>query len=422
MKEPYSESAEMAVLGGILIDDKAIAKVKALLEPGDFFHNGHKHIYSAMLDVYEDGKPVDVITVGDRLKEQNKLGIAGGLSYLSEMGDNTGSSANIEHHAKIVKEKATLREYVAKANEIAKQAMEPGVKPEDLPTRLSISLPQPVQVNQASAVIKQLNQNIKAGYPGIYPGYDVLARTIRKIVPGHLWIIGGYTSTGKSAVLVDLICRLYRKTMDNPGIAIFSTEMSAEQYLVRCLSNLTKIPGWAITENKVKTDQAAELVKAQVFLSERNLYIYDRLYRIEDIERTARNLKENMELDIIAIDYLQNLWGDGSIYERMSKLAPVLQYLAKELDVTIIALSQVSNQHQREKGAGGVYGFKGAGEIAASADLAIELERDPVVKEKLYFKVSKNRHGRPGEGVLEYVHGFVRFKEIVDEGADREGM
>jgi replicative DNA helicase len=309
-----------------------------------------------------------------------------------------------------VKDKAILRGIIGNARKIAIQASEPNANPDNIPTRLSIEVSRDVEINQVSTVIHNLNRNIEDGYPGIRPGYDVLSRTIRKISPGHLWIIGGYTSTGKSAILVDLICRIYR-SIDNPGIAIFSTEMSCEQYLLRMLSNQTAIPTWAITENKMNPQQTEKLIQAQIFFSKRNLYLYDRLYKIEDIERMARMLKDR-GLDIIAIDYLQNMWGEGTIYEKMSRLSPILQFLAKDLQITIIALSQVSNQFQRDKGQGGVFGYKGAGEIAASADLGIEIERDKAIKERMIFKVSKNRHGRTGEGVLEYVNGFTRFEEI----------
>ena len=126
-------------------------------------------------------------------------------------------------------------------------------------------------------------------------------------------------------------------------------------------------------------------------------------------------IKEGPGLDILAIDYIQNLWGDGSIYERMSRLAPILQYLAKELQITIIALSQVSNQHARGD-TGGLINYKGAGEIAASADLGIELEREKDNKDRMKFIVKKNRHGRIAEGVLEYINDYTRLLEVKEDG------
>lgn len=414
IKEPWSEAAEKAVLGGVLCDQDAMKRIRPILEAGDFYKSDHGKIYQAMCAIHDAGADVDLVTLTTAMADSGQLHLVGGAGYLSSLSDDCASTANIEHHARIIKAKAALREVVTQARGIAIQATQPGARIEEIPTRLSIETPHDIGINQVSTAIKQLNKNIETGYPGLYPCYDLLARTIRKIQPGHLIIVGAYTSVGKTAWLVDFICRQYRHGLDNPGIAVFSTEMSCEQYVLRMLANHTKIPTWTITENRCTAEQTQDLIKAQVFFSQRNLYLYDRLYRIEDIERTARMIKSR-GLDILAIDYLQNLWGDGSIYERMSKLAPVLQYMAKDLQITIIALSQVSNQFQREKGAGGVFGYKGAGEIAASADLGIELERDPQAKERLIFKVSKNRHGRIGEGVLEYVNGYVRFHEVVED-------
>ena len=417
---PHSLEAEKAVIGGVFVDNEAIAAAMAILSHGDFYDTRHDKIFSAMVDVSEAGSACDMVTVCSRLDELGILAKIGGYVYLAELADSTPSAANIAHHARIVAEKATLRRIVEQAQEIIGMTSVSGVKPSDIPTQLSINVSAGAEINHVSTITKELNRNIERGYPGLPPCYDLLAKTIRKVSPGHLYIVGGYTSVGKSAWLVDFICRMYRHEFHNPGVAIFSTEMSCEQYLVRCLSNQTGIPGWHITENVMAEKQRELLAVAKDHFNSRNLYLYDKLYKIEDIERTARMIKDQKKLDIICIDYLQNLWGDGSIYERMSRLAPVLQYLAKELQVTVIALSQVSNQHVREKGSG-VFGFKGAGEIAASADLAIELERDPAIKERMVFKVSKNRHGRVNNGALEYVDGFTRLNEIKEQGADNFG-
>lgn len=414
LKEPHSIEAEKSVLGAILLDPTAVESLKGILDPDDFYHSAHKIIFSAALDVHESGSVVDTITLSTRINELEKSGVTGGITYLGELLDSCPSAANIEHYAKIIKDKATRRRVVSNAREIAIKATDPNQRLEEIPTRLSIEIPRGPETSDAASIIKQLQKNIAAGYPGLPTGYNILERTIRKVMPGHLWICGAYTSIGKTAFLVDFIRRQF-KNFTPPAVAIFSTEMSCEQYILRLISNMTKVPSWAITEKMIKPEQEAEVVRAQISLSKMPLHIYDKFYRIEDIERQARKLKEESGLEIMAIDYLQNIWGEGTIYDRMSRLAPVLQYLAKELEITIIALSQVNNEHAKDSKTD-LFGYKGAGEIAASADVGIELERDRVVKEKLVFRVKKNRHGRTGEGCLEYVAGYTRFREIVEEG------
>lgn len=412
---PHNLDAERAVLGGVMFDPESIVKIKPTLDVEDFYSHNHQRIYAAMLDVYEDGLDCDVVSIAVCLTNKNELAKIGGHVYLSTLCDTVPSAANIESHARIVKEKAILRRIMEQARAIIDQAVSPGVDIDQIPTRLSITSQKDISVKHISGIMQQLDKNINAGYPGLLPCYDILARTIRRTFPGHMWVVGAWTSVGKSAWLVDFICRTYRLTASNPGIAIFSTEMSSEQYLIRCLSNETMISGWRITENRLLPNQQDAVCEAKSSFNTRNLYIYDNLYRIEEIERAARMIKEGPGLDILAIDYIQNLWGDGSIYERMSRLAPILQYLAKELQITIIALSQVSNQHARGD-TGGLINYKGAGEIAASADLGIELEREKDNKDRMKFIVKKNRHGRIAEGVLEYINDYTRLLEVKEDG------
>jgi replicative DNA helicase len=411
---PHSVEAEQAALGGVLYDPESIVKIKGLLDIGDFYSQAHQRIYAAMLDVYEDGIDAGLVSVSVCLKDKGELEKIGGPVYLSTLCDTVPSSANIESHARIIKEKATLRRIIEQAQNIINKTNERGIKPEEIPTRLLIETSKPIEINHVSSVSKQLTKNIEAGYPGLFPCYNLLSKTIRKASPGHLWVVGAWTSVGKSAWLVDYICRTYRHSTINPGIAIFSTEMSSEQYLVRCLANETMLPGWKITDKFMTPEQQNQVEKARRDFNTKNLYIYDKLYRIEEIEHAARMIKEEKGLDIMAVDYLQNIWGEGSIYERMSRLSPILQYLSKELQVTVIALSQVSNQHARGE-SGGLINYKGAGEIAASADLGIELEREKDNKTRMRFIVKKNRHGMIGESVLEFTNEYTRLTEIIPE-------
>lgn len=417
---PHAEDAEMAVIGGIFYDPESFLSVKPILGVDDFYMRANQRIYAAMLDLYEDEINIDLVTVSERLKDKGELEKAGGPVYLSKIADSTPTAAHILSHAHIVREKTHTRRIVEEAQKIISSAMDPYVKPDEIPTRLAIDKGEKIEVNHVFSVTKKLNENIRNGYPGLFPGYNLLERTIRKVSPGHLWVVGGYTSVGKSAWLVDFVCRMYANSTGNPGIAIFSTEMSCEQYLIRCIGNMSGIPGWAITENSVvRHDQTDNLIRAQSHISSRNLYMYDSMYKIGDIESTARMLKEQRGLDIVAIDYLQNLWGEGTIYERMSRLAPILQYLAKDLQITIIALSQVSNQHVREKHME-LHGYKGAGEIAASADLGIELQKHPIEKDVMKFLVKKNRHGKLAEGALQYVNDYTKLVEVVQRMGEYE--
>lgn len=265
-----------------------------------------------------------------------------------------------------------------------------------------------VPIRHISGVLEALEQKIISGAEGIHPGYNLLAKTIRKITPGHMWVVGGYTSVGKSFFLNDLLCRLYRA--GNPGVAIFSTEMSSGQYALRMLANRTTYSTWVIEERKlVHKAQLQALKEAWDHLNTRNLYLYDDLYSFKKIEQTIEAIKHRKGLDLIAIDYIQNLQGKGSVYERMSALSPAIQAMSKRLEVCSIVLSQVSNEAAKEDLS--IIGYKGAGEIAAAADLGVWLQREEKEKENVRFMIRKNRHGMTGEGLLVYSENYTRFEE-----------
>lgn len=265
-----------------------------------------------------------------------------------------------------------------------------------------------VPIRHISGVLEALEQKIISGAEGIHPGYNLLAKTIRKITPGHMWVVGGYTSVGKSFFLNDLVCRLYRA--GNPGVAIFSTEMSSGQYALRMLANRTTYSTWVIEERKlVHKAQLQALKEAWDHFNTRNLYLYDDLYSFKKIEQTIEAIKHRSGLDVIAIDYIQNLQGKGSVYERMSALSPAIQAMSKRLEVCSIVLSQVSNEAAKEDLS--IIGYKGAGEIAAAADLGVWLQREEKEKENVRFMIRKNRHGMTGEGLLVYSENYTRFEE-----------
>ena len=209
---------------------------------------------------------------------------------------------------------------------------------------------------------------------------------------------------------MDLTARLYR--YGNPSIAIFSLEMSTHQYLLRLLANETKFPTWTIRENKIYSDvQDAILKNAYDHFQKKSLYIYDNLYNFNDIRREAANLKQK-DLDIVIIDYIQNVQCEGrTIYDRMSGLAASLFAMCKDLEITLIVLSQINNESAKDSD-NPVIGYKGAGEIAAAADVGIWLEKDKDTEHELFFRVRKNRDGKTAEGKLEYINDYTRFQEV----------
>lgn len=417
----HSIDAEHAVLGAVLLDfGKCLNSIREIIGEHDFYSSSSRLIFITFLNLTEESIPIDSLTVASRLQDDGTLQSAGGHVFIAALLDSCPSSANATHYAKIVKEKSVRRAIVAGAKDVSEAASERGGSTEDITKAAikkfqSIDIPRPVTTSTSADVLLDLERNIDAGVTGLDPCYELLGRTVRRIAPGRLYVAGGYTSVGKSFWAGDLISRLYRQ--GNPGIAVFSTEMSTQQYMLRFLSNDSEIPSYCIEDNlPLQIHQYNRLIAAKDRFRAANLYLYDNLYRYGDIEKTATKLKAKNGLDIVVIDYVQNLWVDGSsIYERMAKIAPQLLVMAKEMEVTVIVLSQVSNEAAKGE-ANGIIGFKGAGEIAAAADVAIWLERYKNDTNLLKVTVRKNRHGRVGHGYLRYAPDYTRLLDEDDRG------
>lgn len=417
--QPHDIDAEKSVLGSILIDFPSLISVEDEgISADDFYHTGHRFIFNAILDIKEAGSVADLVTVCSRLKDLRNLDSCGGISYLTELSNSTPSSATVKHYCKIVKEKSLRRQLLKKSFDLAAQSQDLSTSVLDIIGQyqrgLGIEEPRKAQNFDIGTAISGLQEKIEAGFPGILPPYEILQKTIRKFIPGTMIIIGAYTSIGKSAFAVDLVARLYR--VGNPAIAIFSVEMSTQQYILRILANETTFPTWMIRENRIVVSEIkmAHLANAYSHLKSRNLHIYDNLYNFSDIRRKAAELKIH-GLDIVIIDYVQNVICEGrTIYERMSWLSTQIFAMAKDLDVTVIALSQINNESARDSD-NPVIGYKGAGEIAAAADVGIMLEKHPDMDDHLKIRVRKNRDGRTMDGVFKFAHDYTRLVEVVEE-------
>jgi len=243
---------------------------------------------------------------------------------------------------------------------------------------------------------------------GIDPGFSFLQKSIRALIPSHLWVVGGYTSHGKTALAVELIRRI-TKTSPESNVVVFSLEMSAASYILRLASNITRIPSLSILHGDHIDSVQQRIEDALEQISKIHVIIYDDLYEFQKISQQAQDIKNTIGVDVLFIDYIQNMAGQGGIYERMSTLAPQLQALAKELDCTIVALSQVSNEAINEDLKS--INYKGAGEIAAACDLGLWLEKDRKDDTILRVAIRKNRHGPLGKAILRFKDNFTWLQE-----------
>jgi hypothetical protein len=252
----------------------------------------------------------------------------------------------------------------------------------------------------------RINLNKQHHKIGEQTGFKFLDRAIYGLVKTFLYIIGAYTSVGKTALLTQLTVNLLK---DNPSIriAVFSTEMAAEHILLRLMANRSAIPSMAIFRGKLDADRQIAVDGAFNYFHNKSIWLFDDVYTFDGIQAKCKAISH---LDVVFVDFLQNMQGEGGVYDRMSVLPVQLQRMAKKLNTSVVAMSQVSNEAAR--GDPRVIGYKGAGELAAACDLGLWLERDKDNEELLQCYIRKNRHGPTGKTTLRYTDNFTRIEEI----------
>mgnify|MGYP000392011486 CR=1 FL=1 len=274
--------------------------------------------------------------------------------------------------------------------------------------RPSIGLEDATIKQVAFRLSDRINLNKKQEKIGERTGFSFLDSTIQGFLKTHFWIVGGYTSHGKTALMIQLIVNALEHN-PNITIAIFSTEMSAESILLRLMSNRTVVPSLSIFRGKFSPEIQNKVDEALDYFYTKNIWIYDDVYTFQGINDRCKAIKLVSGLDVVFVDFLQNMQGEGSIYDRMSVIPIQLQKMAKDLNTCVIAMSQVSNEAARSDSK--VIGYKGAGEIAAACDLGLWLERDQKDKELLLCAIRKNRHGPTGKKKLRFTDNFTKIVE-----------
>jgi replicative DNA helicase len=255
------------------------------------------------------------------------------------------------------------------------------------------------------------SKNIASGGLGLRTGFDMLQRDYIVYQPGHLWVVGGWTSTGKTAYMVEAINRFFSENV-NGRIAVFSTEMTEEQNVARSLANRSGINANVILGGQM-LDQHVERVEVEeAWLSSKNLHIHSKIRDIDDIMAQCRKMKYSGGVDVVFIDFIQNVIRPSAKnqYDLMSTIAKDLQNLAHDIGCTIVCLSQIPNSAGKEDS--GILEFKGAGEIAAACDVGVLMKRSKDDERVILFDIRKNRHGKCGKYLLQFENGWTRLTEL----------
>jgi len=437
---PQNLEAERSVLGGILLENQAMANVMEILQGEDFYRNAHRKIYQAMIDLFERRDPVDLITLTEEVNRKGALQDVGGAVYLAALADEVPTAANILYYAKIVKEKSVLRQLIEAATEIARQGYE---EPEDAVAFLDKAEQSILEISRRQqrqgfvplrSVLQETFQSIeelydRQGMPsGVGTGFADFDHKTSGLQRSDLVIIAGRPSMGKTAFALNIARNV--AVNDNVPVAIFSLEMSRAQLATRMLCAEARIDASKLRSGYLKKSDFPKLTKAADVLSRAPIFIDDSpSMHVREMRGKARQMKLEHQIELVIVDYLQLMQGTGKVENRVQEISEIsrsLKQLAKELNIPVMALSQLNRGvENRPDKRPMLADLRESGAIEQDADLIAFIYREefyfrdkPECRGKAELIIGKQRNGPVGTVDLIFQPELTLFHDAVRE---REG-
>ncbi|EPM3465854.1 replicative DNA helicase [Providencia stuartii] len=444
---PHSIEAEQSVLGGLMLDNDRWDTVSERVTHADFYSHPHRTIFAQMQTLLEQGKPIDLITLSESLEQEGKLDDVGGFAYLAELSKNTPSAANINAYADIVRERAVVRDMIKVANDIADAGYDPqGRSSEDLLDFAETKVfqiaesrankdegPKDIEAILAETIekIEKLYQQPHDGVTGVSTGYQDLDKKTAGLQGSDLIIVAARPSMGKTTFAMNL-CENTAMTEEKP-VLIFSLEMPGSQIMMRMLASLSRVDQTRIRTGQLDDEDWARISSTMGILSEkRNMYIDDSsgLTPTEVRSRARRIYREHGGLSLIMIDYLQLMRVPALSDNRTLEIAEIsrsLKALAKELNVPVVALSQLNRSLEQRADKRPVNSdLRESGSIEQDADLIMFIYRDEVYHDNSDLKgvaeiiIGKQRNGPIGTVRLTFNGQWSRFDNYAGPAYDDE--
>jgi replicative DNA helicase len=431
---PQNLDAEESVLGAMMLSPGAIGAVSEILDASDFYRESHGAIYRAALGLYAKGEPVDAITLVDELDERGELEHVGGKVRIHELAALVPATANAAHYAKIVREMATLRGLIRAGSEIATLGVDRPGETIDLVDRaeqIVFELSQSrvtTEFTHIEQLLKESFERITALYEageemtGVPSGFRDLDRTTSGFQPGNLIIIAARPSMGKSALGLCMAANI--AVRHGLPVAIFTLEMSKGEVTQRLMCSEAKVESQRLRTGRLAADDWPRLTAACDKLAKAPIFVDDTgSINMMEIRSKARRLKsQNPNLGLIVIDYLQLMTSGVNAENRVQEVSQIsrnLKVLARDLDVPIIALSQLSRAvEQRHDKRPILSDLRESGSIEQDADLVIFLYRDEYYNEESDQQglaeviVAKHRNGPTGSEKLSFLKRYAKFADL----------
>ncbi len=430
---PQNIEAEKSVLGSMLIDEEAIGLALEILDQGCFYGEPHQQIFGAILNLYNNHKNVDLITLSDQLKNDGLLERIGGVSYLTQIIDFVPTSANIEHYARIVKEKSVQRRLIKNATQIVGESYEPRVNIDELVDNAEKLIFEIADLKQRQKsihikdIIKESIETIDKLYQrkehvtGIATGFKDFDNKTSGLQKSDLIIIAGRPSMGKSALAVSMA--EYAALEKKKAVAFFSLEMSKEQLVQRLLCSHARVDAHKVRSGFLSPSDWPKLTAAAGKLSAAPIFIDDTpAISALELRAKARRLRANHQIEMIVLDYLQLMrssYQTESRQQEISEISRSIKALARELDIPIIAISQLSRAvESRQDHRPQLSDLRESGAIEQDADLVVLLMREeyynPTEENKGVADciIAKQRNGPVGTVKLMFIKEYMRFQDL----------
>ncbi len=432
--QPFSLEAEISVLGSMIIDNDSIDIVAQILNKDSFYKTAHQHIFETIINIYDKHNVVDLLILKDELKKQSLLEKVGDAEYLMELEESVPIASNVEYYAKIVREKAIKRDLIAGAIGIQQEACNDSLESEELLDKAEKTIFDIVQRKFSFPTVRLYNilqdtfehisnlHDREGRLTGLETKFFDLDNKTSGFQKSELIIIAARPSVGKSSLVLNIAERIGNGKEKKPTL-IFSMEMSAQQVSQNMLCSKAKIDAHLLRIGKLDNDQLSNLTVAMGDLSESEIYIDDTPgLGLLELRAKARRLKLQHDIQLVIIDYLQLM----EVKERkktdnreqeISSISRGLKALARELDVPVIAVSQLNRSVETREGhTPRMSDLRESGSIEQDADVIILMHREDYYdenhkeKNKVELNIAKQRNGPTGRVTLTFLRDILRFE------------
>lgn len=434
---PQDIEAEKSLLGAIMLDENVLPEIITVISPNDFYDKNHQIIFEAMRNLYDSHRPIDLLTLTDELKSLKKLKSIGGAAYLTELSNFVLAASHAKAYADIVRKAATQRKLIKAGTEIVNKAYEDGAQIDELIGKAEQELfavsdkvvrsdyrPMGDLLSDAFERIETLQKD-KGALRGLKTGFRDIDKKTAGLQKGDLIIVGARPAMGKTTFAQNLAYNI--ANINNKGVLFFSMEMAANEIIERMISDVSGVNNWKIRTGNVSDEEFAKIGDAMAEMEQLPIYIDDTSsMNIMELRNKARRAMHDHEIGIIIVDYLQLIAGSdryaGNRVQEVTEISRGLKILARELDIPVIALAQLSrNVTGRDNPRPVLSDLRESGSIEQDADLVMFIHRPDYYKQNddnfeptniTELLIAKHRHGEVGKVELYFHPELLRFMSL----------